>query len=203
MRGEIVLVGGGGHCRACIDVLELHGGFRIAGIIDVAAKLHDRVLGYEVIGTDDDLPKLCHEYENFLVTVGQIKSPMVRKSIFLRLKSLGASLPVIVSPLAHVSAHSQIGEGSMVMHQALINAGAVVGCNCIINSRALVEHDVILADHCHIATAAVLNGGVKVGEGTFVGSGTVVKEGVAIGEAVVVGCNATIKCSVPDGNHEA
>ena len=155
-------------------------------------KLHHKILGYEIIATDDDLPRLVNEYENFLITLGQIKTPEKRMRIFKTLKESGAKLPVIISPLAYVSKHARIEEGTIVMHHALINAGARIGRNCIINSKALIEHDAIIANHCHIATGAIINGGVRVGSGTFFGSNAVCKEYIEIGENAVIGCGTKI-----------
>ena len=193
MKTEIILVGGGGHCRSCIDVIEQTGIYSIAGIIDLPAKIHHKVLGYEIIGTDADLPHIRRDFDNFLITVGQIKSPEIRIGLFQTLKELDATLPVIVSPLAYVSKHAKVGEGTIVMHQALINAGAQVGRNCIVNTKSLVEHDASVGDHCHIATSAVVNGGVTVEDASFLGSGAVSKEYITIGKRSVIGCNKTVK----------
>jgi len=189
---NLILIGGGGHCKSCVDVIEQAGTFRIVGIVDMPEKLHQKILGYEIIATDDDLPHLVNEYENFLITLGQIKSPDRRIRLFKALKDLGAKLPVIISPLAYVSKHAEIGDGTIIMYHALINAGAKIGSNCIINNKALIEHDAVIGDHCHIATGAVINGGVKVGSGTFFGSNAVSKEYVEIGENAVIGCGAKI-----------
>ena len=189
---EIIFIGGGGHCKSCIDVIEQEGNYRIAGIVDLPEKLHQKILGYEIIATDDDLPRLVNEYENFLITLGQIKSPEKRIRIFQTLKESGAKLPVIISPIAYVSKHAKIGAGTIIMHHALINAGAKIGSNCIINSKALIEHDATIGDHCHIATGAIINGGVKVGSGIFLGSNAVCKEYIEIGENAVIGCGAKI-----------
>jgi sugar O-acyltransferase (sialic acid O-acetyltransferase NeuD family) len=197
MKQKIILIGGGGHCKSCIDVIEQEGKYQIAGIVDVPEKLHQNILGYEIIATDDDLPRLANEYENFLITLGQIKSPEKRIRIFQTMKELGAKLPVIISPLAYVSKHARIEEGTIVMHHALINAGARIGSNCIINSKALIEHDAVISDHCHIATGAIINGGVNVGRGTFLGSNTVCKEYIEIGENAVIGCGVIIIKNVP------
>ena len=155
-------------------------------------KLHKKILGYEIIATDDDLPRLVNEYENFLITLGQIKNPEKRIRIFQTLKESRAKLPVIISPLAYVSKHAKIGAGTIIMHNALINAGAKIGSNCIINSKALIEHDAIIGDHCHIATGVIINGGVNVGLGTFFGSNAVCKEYIEIGKNAVIGCGAKI-----------
>ena len=197
MKERIILIGGGGHCKSCIDVIEQAETFNIVGIVDVPEKLHQKILDYEIIATDNDLPQLVNEYENFLITLGQIKSPAKRTRLFKTLKESGAKLPVIISPLAYVSKHTEIGDGTIIMHHALINAGAKIGNNCIINTKALIEHDAIIGDHCHIATGAIINGGVKVGTGTFFGSNAVCKEYIEIGENTVIGCGATIVNDVP------
>jgi len=173
---EILLIGGGGHCKSVIDVIEQEGKYKIAGIIDKKELMGQEVLGYNVIGCDDDLKKLFTKYKYALVTVGQIKSNHLRIKLFTLLKEIGYELPVVISPLAYVSKHAKIEEGTVVFHHALVNAGAKVGINCIVNSKALIEHDATIEDHCHISTATVINGGVVVKENTFVGSNTTSKE---------------------------
>ncbi len=197
MKEKIILIGGGGHCKSCIDVIEQVETFHIAGIVDVPEKLHQKILDYEIIATDDNLPDLVKEYENFLITLGQIKSPDKRTRLFEKVKELGGRLPIIVSPLAYVSRHAGIEEGTIVMHYALVNAGAKIGRNCIINTKALIEHDAVIEDHCHIATDAVINGGVKVGTRTFFGSNSVSKEYIEIGENSVIGCGKRIMKNLP------
>jgi sugar O-acyltransferase (sialic acid O-acetyltransferase NeuD family) len=180
MKEKIILIGGGGHCKSCIDVIEQEGSFTIAGIVDVPEKKQHNVLGYPVIGTDADLAELIKTFPNMLITLGQIGSPTRRMRLFNDLIEMGAHFPVIQSPLAYVSPHAQVAEGTIIMHHALINAGACVGRNCIINNKALVEHDAVIEDHCHISTGAIVNGGVKIGSGSFFGSGAVSKEYTSI-----------------------
>ncbi len=178
---EILLIGGGGHCRSCIDVIETHSGFKIAGIIEKTGNNTGKsILGYPIIGCDNDLEILKKRYDYAFITVGQMGSSRTRKKIFSRLKQSGFILPVIISPLAHVSKHASLGEGSIVMHQAIVNAGSRVGSNCILNTKCLVEHDAIIGDHTHISTAAILNGGTRVGSGSFVGSNTTIVQGAGL-----------------------
>jgi sugar O-acyltransferase (sialic acid O-acetyltransferase NeuD family) len=183
----LLLLGAGGHARACIDVIEHEGRFAVTGLTGLRGEVGTRILGYPVLGTDEDLPALLRDCTHALITVGQIKSPDLRMSLFNLLEQRGCTLPVVVSPRAHVSRHATLGAGTIVMHGAIVNAGAVVGRNCIINSQALIEHDAAIADHCHIATAAAINSGVSVSMGTFVGSNACVRQGTRIGERCVIG----------------
>lgn len=176
MKEKIVLLGGGGHCRSVIDIIEQEYRFEIVGIIDKKELIGNDIFGYKVIACDDDLEEIYKTCQNAVITVGQIKSNRVRVKLFHRLKEIGFTLPVIISPLAYVSKHATLEEGTVVMHHALVNVNAKIGKNCIINTKALIEHDVIVEDNCHISTASVLNGGVVVKENTFFGSNTTSKE---------------------------
>lgn len=195
---SMILIGAGGHARACMDVIEQHGGFFIAGLVGMPDEMHARHLGYTVIATDGDLPKLAKEYQNALITVGQIGSPDKRIHLYQQAIQSGFNFPHIIAPTAHVSNHATIGAGTIVMHGAIVNAGASVGENCIINTRALVEHDAIVEDHCHISTGAILNGSVTLGAGSFVGSGSVIKDGLTLGKRCVVGIGLCVRHHQPD-----
>jgi len=176
MKKYILLIGGGGHCASCIDVLEMYGHFKIAGIIDNSLEAGAEVCGYPVLGNDSALAGLkttrniCHA----MITVGQLKSPAIRMKLFHLLLDIGFILPVVISPRAHVSRTAVIGDGSVVMHDCLINSNVTIGKNCIVNTKALIEHDSAVGDFCHISTGAILNGTVVVGARTFVGSGAVI-----------------------------
>ncbi len=195
----LLLIGGGGHCRSCIDVIEASGRYEIAGIVDVNETSGAASLGYPWLGTDDDLPALLRQYRSALITVGQIKTPDVRIALFEKLLVLGAEFPVIVSPRAYVSRHAVVQRGTIVMHGAVVNASASVGENCIINSQALIEHDASVAAHCHLSTGTRLNGGAHVDVGSFIGSGAVVHHGVRIAGRCIVGAGAVVTKNLNEG----
>lgn len=186
-REAILLLGAGGHARSCIDVIEQEGRYTVGGLVGLPQEVGSHVLGYPVLGADGDLPDLLPRFPWVLIAVGQIKSPAARITLHALLEAGGCSLPVIVSPRAYVSKHAKVGAGTIVMHGAVVNAGASIGRNCIINSRALVEHDAVVGDHCHIATAAVINGDVSIGSGSFIGSNACVRQGIRVAERCVVG----------------
>lgn len=187
MKEKIIVIGGGGHCHSVIDVIELTNKYEIIGIVDTKENIGKKVLNYEIIACDDDLETIFKTCKNAVITVGQIKSNKIRVELFNKLKEIGFNLPMIISPLAYVSKHSFVDEGTIVMHQALINASAKIGKNCIINSKALIEHDVIVENHCHISTASVLNGGVVVKENTFFGSNATSKQSIEIAGFIKAG----------------
>ena len=194
----IVLIGGGGHCRACIDVIEAANKFRIAGIVDIKEKKGTSVLGYDIFADDEDLPSLVSDYGNFLIAVGQTGSSYRRQQLFVTLKKLNACLPVIISPCAHVSKYAEIGEGTIIMNGTLINAGVRIGKNCIINTAAVIEHDSVIGDHCHISTGCVVNGECNVGNGALLGSNSVISNNITIAVETIIGAGSVVIGSIED-----
>jgi len=200
-KANLILIGAGGHAHSCIDVIEQHGQYRIAGLVGRPAEMNTQHLGYDVIAIDDDLPVLAKTYRYALITVGHIRSADNRIRLYRRALELGFQLPCLVAPTAHVSRHATIGAGTIVMHGAIVNAGARIGDNCIINTLALVEHDAAVEDHSHISTGAILNGGATVGTESFVGSGSIVKEGISIGKGCLIGMGLAVRHNLADQTH--
>ncbi len=199
-KPSLILIGAGGHARSCIDVIEQQGQFQIAGLISMPDDVNTQHFGYAVIGTDSDLPELAKTTQYALITIGQIQTTEHRIRLYQHATQLGFQLPIIIPPTAHVSRHAKLGEGSIVMHSAIVNAGARVGNNCIINTGALIEHDATVEDNCHISTSTILNGDVTVGAGSFIGSGCVIKEGVVKGKGCLVGMGLTVRHNLSDNS---
>lgn len=189
----LLLVGGGGHCRACIDVIESTKQYQVVGIVEPPRSALKELDGYPVVGSDDDLPNLRILGASAIVTVGQIGLPDLRIRLGTMIEELGLELATVVSPDARVSPRAEIGRGSIVMHGAVVGPGARVGGHCIVNSQSLVEHDAEVGDYCHISTGAIVNGGAAIGDASFVGSGAVVFQGCRVGRRCVIGGGTVVR----------
>ena len=191
-RKKIILVGAGGHAKSCIDVIEKHGEYEIAGLVGLPEQINAEHSGYKVIGSDKDLGQLYKDFPYAIITVGQIKTANIRKDLYEKLKNFGFNIPSIISKSAQVSSRVIIEEGSIVMQDVIINSGVSVGKNCIINTRALIEHDVKVGDHTHISTGVIVNGGAIIGHRTFIGSGSIIRDGIKVGDDCLVGMGMTV-----------
>ena len=191
-KSKLILIGGGGHCKSCIDVIEQEDKYEIVGILDVPEKKGEKILNYEIIGSDSDYNKFHQQTYSFLITIGQIKSANIRKRIFENLISMNANIATIISPKAYVSKYATIGKGTIVMHNAFVNAGAQIGQNCILNSGSHIEHDVIIGNHTHISTGAFINGDCKIGNEAFVGSNATISSQISIANNVIVGAGSVV-----------
>lgn len=202
IKKKIVLIGSGGHARACIQVIEELGEFLISGLIGLPNEVNSEHFGYKVIGSDSDLPAISKTIDHAVITVGQISNPEIRMRLFEKADAVGFTLPTIISKSAQISPHAVIGKGCMIMNGVVINSGAQIGQNCIINTRALIEHDVVVGHHCHISTGVIVNGATRIGSKTFIGSGSVIKNGLVIGDNCLVGMGTVVVKNLKDNSRK-
>jgi sugar O-acyltransferase (sialic acid O-acetyltransferase NeuD family) len=181
---EIALIGGGGHAKVIIEIIE-ESGDRVITVNDTDISITE-INGYKV---SDEMPGAE------TATLISIGSNRIRKRIALEIKNHFATA---VHPKANLSSRCRIGEGTVVMAGATINSDATIGNHCIINTNASVDHDCVIGDFVHLAPGVSIAGTVSVGEGTLVGIGSSVIPGIQIGKWVTIGAGTVIIKDVPD-----
>lgn len=195
---NIILIGGGGHCISCINVIEETGLYEIKGILDLPHKVGKTILGYPIIGTDEDLILFNDGNTVFCISIGQISAGEgLRRKIFDKGKSIGIEFPVIISPNACVSKHAKIDEGSVVLSGVIVNAQAEIGQNCIINSGAVIEHGARIGSNCHISTSVTINGDCQIGNNCFIASGAVLRNGLTVSDNTLIGMASVVTRDIP------
>lgn len=183
MSKKLVIIGASGHGKVIADI-ALKNGYEIVGFLDDNESLQE-ICGFPVLGS---IKTVCDYKEDceFVIAIG---NNTIREKIATEYDVRWATL---IHPSAVLGMQVQIGEGTVVMANAIINPCARVGKHCIINTGAIVEHDNALADYVHLSPNATLAGTVRVGTGTHVGVGACVKNNVVITEHVVIGAGATV-----------
>ncbi len=192
--GELVLVGGGGHCRSVIDAAE-SAGFIIKGVLDRPELIGSEVLSTRVIGGDDSIPEFVGS-ARFIITVGAINDFSLRSRLHDLVKEAGGEFATVIASTARVSPYAQIGKGTVVLHHASVNACARIGEGCIINTAANVDHDAEIGDQTHVSTGAMVNGGVKIGKRCFIGSGAVIAQGISICDDAIIPAGMVVKHNI-------
>ena len=196
-KKKIIILGSGGHAKSCIDVINKTNKFIISGIIEKENKIITD-LKIPILGTDADLILLRKKFKYAFIAIGQIKSPKIRISKFLQLKKQLFLLPKIVSPTSYFSKNSYIDEGTIVLHNCVINSGVNVGKNNVINTGTLIEHDVEIGNYNHISTGVIVNGNVKIGNANFIGSGAIIYNGIKIGNNCIISSGSIIRNNIPN-----
>ncbi len=190
---KLLLIGGGGHCRSCIDVIRSSGSYEIIGIIDVTNRVGSNVDGVPVVATDDDLSEYLAKTDQCLITVGQINSANLRKELYDKVRQKNGEFATIISLRAHVSEAAKVGRGTIIMHDSIVNAGAEIGENSILNTQSLVEHGVRIGSHVHLSTKSTINGDAIIGDQCFIGSHAVVFNQCNIGNNSIVGGGQVVR----------
>ncbi len=196
----VVLLGGGGHARECVEIIEQAGILNIFGIVDTKSPAGARIAGHPVLGGNAELENLrLAGLRNLVLAYGISGSHAARGEHFRRLLRLGHEFPPIVHPKAAVNREAKLGRGAQVMAGALVGSRAEIGDAGIVHSNAVVSHDCVLGENVHVAPGALLAGGVAVGADTVVGMGASVYMRVRIGSGVLIYNGARVFADVPDG----
>lgn len=196
---ELVIIGGGGHGVSVFEVVSSINNYKVIGFVDNQTDTDLARFGIQHLGTDNDLAKILNDSISVAIGLGQIGSPSPRMTIVKKLNAQNAHLPVIKARSAVVSSNCEVGQGTVIFHQALINADSHIGKFNIVNSSALVEHGVVTDEFVHIAPGAVVLGDVTIGMGSFIGAGAILREGINIGANCLIGAGAFVSEDVMDG----
>lgn len=193
MSKRILLVGGGGHCKSVLDSLLETRKYTEIGIIDKEEHFDNKILGINIIGCDDDLPRFYREgFSQAFVTVGSIGDPKLRIKLFNVLETIGFDIPNIIDKTAIVSANSRLEKGIYIGKNAVINAGTVIQRGAIINTSVVIEHDCAVGEFSHVAPGSVLCGQVRIGAETHIGATSVIKQQVHIGSKTIIGMGSVV-----------
>lgn len=194
-RRRLLVIGAGGHAAVVIEVARA-AGFTPVAALDPGGQ--QDVLGVPIRGGDDALESVLASGDIDAATVA-IGSNMLRRRLAERLRALKCPTPALVHPSAIVSPSARMGDGTVVMALAVINARAVIGEDCIINTGAIIEHDCVLADGVHAAPRSIMGGTCRLGAKTLFGIGASARPGTTIGANVVVGAGSVVVCDLADG----
>lgn len=195
---KIVLLGAGGHALSVIDSIQSKGIYQIVGITDLDYDVGEKILGYEIIGTDAVLESVFDNGVNYaFITVGSIGKTSLREKLFYILKNINFILPAIIDSSSNVGSDVLLGEGTYIGKHTVVNAKSIIGDMAIINTGALIEHGCCIDKFAHIGPGAVICGDVKIGASTHVGAGATVIQGVNIGDNCIIGAGSIVVCDVP------
>lgn len=188
-RRRVVVLGAGAHARAVAEVARA-AGWTVAGFTDLAVDPSRP----EVLGRDDDVPRLArrHRLDGVLVGVGNTALGR-RAELFQAFRTLAAR--PLVHPRAVVARSASLEAGTVVVGGAAVT----VGGNVVLYSGAVVEHDSRLGPHVYVSPGVVLAGAVTVEEGAFLGAGAVAIPGVRIGAGAIVAAGAVVVADVAAG----
>jgi sugar O-acyltransferase (sialic acid O-acetyltransferase NeuD family) len=192
MAEGVYVYGAGGHSLVVIDVLRDRG-IPVLGVFADEGARHPRhgevAPGVRMVGVG---PFRCVDGP-FVMAIGNNTERA----------EVSAMLPVEFAVVIHssvlIAPSVTVGDGTVILHDAIVQANAQIGRHVLINTAASVDHDNIIGDYAHISPHATLCGHVEVGEGTHVGAGAIIIPKIKVGKWSTVGAGAVVIKDVPDG----
>ena len=196
---NIVLFGSSGHAKVIADIIEQEGLYKIQGLIDMNQSSGTKCFGHEVLGSDDEVPKLIkeHDIEGGIIGVGD---NWVRHLIAQKILKMIPDFHFVkaVHPTAQIARQVNLKRGTVVMAGAAINSGSEIGDFCIINTHSSIDHDNIFEDYSSIMPNAVTGGNVRVGAFSVIGMGASILQEVKIGTHTIIGVGSVVLNSTDD-----
>lgn len=180
---RLIIIGAGGHGKVIADAALKIGYTNICYIDD---NEEGNVIGFPIIGAGSDIELLNDGRTDFIIGIG---NNAIRKTIA---ETYNVNWVSIVHPSAQIAFNAEIGKGSVVMANAVVNVCATVGEHCIINTGAIVEHDNVIENYAHISPNVALGGTVRIGSLTHVGIGATVKNNTEICYDCTIGAGAVV-----------
>ena len=169
---KLLLVGAGGFGRVVLEHASAL--YDCAFLDDGNAETVD---GVSVIGTTSEIERFFPEYRLLLVTIGNNK---LRQSIYEKASTIGYIFPNIIHPSAYISRHAHIGNGCVILNNAVIQNNASCGNGCILNPGVELHHDSTVGNYCLIYTNSVVRSLTTVGDRVWIGSSVTVSTGAKV-----------------------
>ena len=196
---ELVIVGGGGHGRETLDIVEainaVEPTWAFAGFVDDGEVIADRLERRDasLLGTTKILADTDPRY---VIGIG---SPAVRAKLDEQLTAWGRTAATLIHPAATLASDNRISDGVLLAAGARVTTNVTLGRHVHLNVNAVVSHDCVVGDYTTLSPGALVNGDVRLAEGVFLGTGAIITPGITIGDHAVIGAGAVVVRDVPPG----
>jgi sugar O-acyltransferase (sialic acid O-acetyltransferase NeuD family) len=194
----LIVIGGGGHAREIIDVIEAMNrtqkAFEFLGFaadeyyneVEMSAR-GAKYLG----GVEETLEGLDAQY---VIGIGNGEA---RRSIDGIASANRREAAILVHPDSSMGFGVELGPGAVVTAGARLTTEVKLGRHVHVNVNCTVSHDVRLDDYVTLSPGVNVSGWVHVHELVTMGTGSSTIDRVEIGARTIVGAGATVTRSLP------
>lgn len=197
---NIIIIGSGGHAAELREYINHHNAKGASEPINV--------LGF----IDDD--ESTHSHYSFIEPyLGNIKNHVInpdafylmaianlsyRQPIIERFISEGAHFTGFIHPTAIIASSAEIGEGTVISHNASVGPKVKIGKFNMLNSRCTIGHDSVLGNFNFISPQVAVSGNSHIGNGNLLGTNSCTIPGILIGNNNKIGAGTSVIMNVGD-----
>ena len=190
---NIVIIGSGGHAKVIIDIVEKAGLYHIVGLLNKSPKKNKKILGYDLLGKEEDLPKFVktHAIKGIIIAVGD---NFTREKVVEIAKEKCPEIVFFsaIHPNASIAPDVSIGQGTVIMAGVSINATSSIGEFCILNTNSSLDHDSQMADFSSLAPGVTVGGECQIGAYSAINIGATLVPRITIGKHSVIGAGSLV-----------
>lgn len=146
-----LLLGNGGHARVIKDLIEKRNGTVV-----------------HVFNSDVEYDA---DYEPGLPLIIAIGNNTARSKIVAKIRH---SMPALIHPSAQLAADVVPGAGTIVLANAVIQAGAKIGRHCLVNANVVIDHEVQVGDFVNIYPNVYIGAAATIGNLINIDPGTII-----------------------------
>ena len=196
---DIAIYGAGGFGREVLTLLEQVNSqerrYNFIGFFDDGKVCGSDVNGYLVLGGINEL----NAHEGRLALILALGDPMVKKTIYAKIKKNDVIYPSLVHPSVIVGDwnYGTLGKGCVICAGCLITVNITIHDFTILNLGCTVGHDTEIGAFSSFMPSVNISGEVKIEEGVYVGTGVKIINRLNIGNWTIVGAGAVVSRNLP------
>ena len=190
---HVVIIGASGHGSVVLDCIEQQKKYKPIGFIDSFKKKGFMLNGYEVLGSEKDLPALIEKF-NIYGGIVAIGDNWTRGRVVNKIAQITPNFNFItaIHPNTIIGKNVTIGDGTVIIPGAIVNANSVIGKHSIINTKSTLGHDGFMSDFTSLASGVCTGGNFSLGAFSAISLGTNIIENISIGAHTVVGAGSLV-----------
>ncbi len=118
-----------------------------------------------------------------------------REKIFKKIKTLGYTVETYIHKDAKIFNDNNIGEGSIVLANSIVEPYATIGKNSVIWANCTIAHHSIIEDNCWIASGTVIAGEARIKSNCFLGVNSTIVNKIILEVFNIIGAHALVSKS--------
>ena len=196
---KLLILGCGGHAKVVADAAEMSNEYQDISFLDQKNKtskefntsFHQKIIGDL---SESNIEHFSSDFSHAFVGIGD---NFTRVRWLNKLHNLGFKIPNIIHPNAQISKYVEIGFGTFINANAVLQCNVKINSGCIINTSSSIDHDSTVDIGSHISPGVNIAGNVNIGQNVWIGIGSTIIQNIDIGDNVIVGAGSLVLKSIP------
>lgn len=188
---------GAGDMGQQIAHMGLINGYNIVGYFDDYHNIGNVIAGLPVLGSIEDIITKKDKFDSIVIGIGY-KHFNVRKQLYEWLVAENIYRQNIIDKRAIVDETAEVGDGSIVMSNVILDKGVRIGANVFVNIGSTIAHDSFIGNHSFVAPRVAIAGFTRIGECNFLGINSTVIDNITTADNVFIGGGGVVIKSIEE-----